>query len=99
MKHLSPEGLHAIVGKLLFDEDGFQVSERDAYGRFMTALAGLVCDFAGGRVTGPADDACGWLVSIEADDCMPDPSVFGAFDTEGDLGRGYLTQEEKGNVL
>jgi hypothetical protein len=87
-KQMNPEDLHAIVGKLLLDEDGFQIDERDAYGRFMTELAELVTEYAGGYVVGNADDWAGeWLVGFEAAADTPDPSVYDAFDTEGELDR------------
>lgn len=86
-KQITPCELNSIVQTLLICPEVHLGDCPERYSRFMTALAQLVCDHAGGAVQGEAecfDDV--WYVGIVDDGTLPeDGGVWADYDLEGDL--------------
>lgn len=89
-KQISAAELAQIVTRLLTDTD--TTGELDAFETFqgfMTDIAKVVCDYCGGEVREPADNASEntWLVGVHGNDSLP--SAFGGiwreYDPEGKL--------------
>lgn len=94
-KVLSAKELAEVVTKLLTDPATIaaQLDQSDKYGRFMTDLAGVVCDHVGGDIrlmaAAPDDDVAPggeWVIGIHGNDSLPeDGGVWSQYDPEGEL--------------
>ncbi len=80
-KQITNEELAEITAKLL------GTLPKNYKAKFMTELASLICRYAGGQVTRPADDFAGvWLIGIRRDEQLPeDGGVWKDYDLEGEL--------------
>lgn len=87
-KQITTQELAAIVARMLVDPESVGIlGEYAQFQKFMTDIAQVVCNHAGGEVCGPADDWAGeWLIAIAGDASVPEGGgVWADYDKEGQL--------------
>lgn len=86
-KMITTTELAQIVTKILVDPDAAGVaSESNTFAKFMTDIANVVCDYAGGEVhhKASADHAHNWMIDIHGNDSLPEGGgIWSQYDLEG----------------